>query len=62
MASLGRALRRHPNRDLARTSIILLTALNDPREAVQATQAVQVFTKPVAFGEMVRAVERHCGL
>ena len=60
--AFGRALRSHPDPELARTPIILLTALNDTRQAIQATQAVQVFRKPIPITEVVKAVERHCGV
>ena len=60
--TFGRAIRCHPDPDLARTPIILLTALSDTREAVRATQAVQVISKPLLIDQVVQAVERHCGV
>ena len=59
--TFGRLLRRHPDPHLARTPVILLTALINTIEAEEATQAVEVIPKPIVIERMVQAVERHCG-
>ena len=59
--TFGQQLRRHSDPDLARTPIILLTAVMNPQAAADAVEAVDVIVKPVSFDKVVMAVERHCG-
>ena len=59
--TFGRTLRRHPDPQLAHTPIVLLTALIDPTDAVRATDAVEVMSKPLALEQVVDVIERHCG-
>ena len=58
--TFGRKLRLHPDPQLAHTPIVLLTALIDPTDAVRATEAVEVMSKPLSLEQVVNVIERHC--
>jgi CheY-like chemotaxis protein len=59
--TFGRELRRHPDRGLAATPIVLLTALSNVDKAMEATGAIAHIAKPIDFDEFVRTVHLHCG-
>jgi CheY-like chemotaxis protein len=52
----GRELRRHPDPVIARTPIILMTALSETAEASRVTGAVEVLTKPVSMDLITQMV------
>jgi len=58
--AFGRALRRHADSELAHTPIVLLSALQDLTEALEATGAIDVVSKPVDFDRVMSIVERYC--
>jgi len=58
--TFGRELRRHADRELAATPIVLVTALADAGEAMKATGAVDLIAKPVDFNHVVQTVEKYC--
>jgi CheY-like chemotaxis protein len=59
--TFARELRRHPDRTLAATPIVLLSALPDLSEAMVATGAIARIGKPVDFEQVTRAVHQYCG-
>ena len=58
--TFARRLREWPDRHIAETPIVLLTAIADPREVQRQTGAVDVIPKPVSFARVTTVVERHC--
>ena len=59
--TFGRRLRRHPDPAIARTPIVLVTAVTDARAAAETIDAADVVVKPISFDKVVSAVEQHCG-
>ena len=60
--TFGRELRRHPDRQLAATPIVLLSALPDLSEAMQATGAIAGIAKPINCEHVVETVHKYCTL
>jgi CheY-like chemotaxis protein len=58
--TFARELRRSSDPELARTPIVLLTAVPDTREAVEKTAALDVIRKPISFERVLEAVRRYC--
>jgi len=58
--TFGRTLRQHPDPELAMTPIVLLTALSDLGDAIEATGAIDLITKPVDFDRLVQTVKKYC--
>ena len=56
-----RRLRTHSDPDIARTPIVLVTALAGARAAAEAIDVADVIVKPISFDKVVSAVEQHCG-
>lgn len=59
--TFGQRLRSHPDPQLARTPVVLLTALIDTTQALRETEAVEVISKPLSLDQLVTVIERHCG-
>lgn len=57
--AFARRLRELPDRELAQTPIILLTAMSNPADAMRETGAVGLIPKPVSLERIVDAAERH---
>jgi CheY-like chemotaxis protein len=53
-------LRRHPDRAVAETPIVLFTAVKDVADAVRAMGAVGVLRKPADPPQILAVIQRHC--
>ena len=58
--TFARRLRASPDPELAKTPIVLLTAIPDARDIMREIGAVDVIAKPISFERVVAVVERHC--
>ncbi len=58
--TFARRLRVHPDRTLADTPIVLLTAVPNASEIQKEIGAVDAVTKPIAFDRVMETVARHC--
>ncbi len=58
--AFARRLRAHPDRTLADTPIVLLTAVPNASEIQREIGAVAAVSKPISFDRVMEMVARHC--